>query len=207
MSTSTQTGRIASAEQLRSRFAKAGIEPGTAVISYCGSGVTACHNLLALERAGLGSGRLFPGSWSQWSRDPEPPGGNRHRRLVSTDVGAIRTLCERVLTTSWREGVRSDGVRFGYTSPSPGHYPWQWYWDSCFAAIAWRNFDPARSRRELESLLAAATPDGFIGHTIFWNTPLRGTRRFTYNVTSGRRDDDVQHPAAAAGLGLESRRR
>jgi thiosulfate/3-mercaptopyruvate sulfurtransferase len=43
------------------------------VISYCGSGVTACHNLLALEHAGLGGGRLFPGSWSQWSRDPDRP--------------------------------------------------------------------------------------------------------------------------------------
>jgi thiosulfate/3-mercaptopyruvate sulfurtransferase len=65
--------RIATAEQLTVRFAQAGIEPGTAVISYCGSGVTACHNLLALERAGLGPGRLFPGSWSQWSRDPARP--------------------------------------------------------------------------------------------------------------------------------------
>ncbi|MGH2862804.1 MAG: sulfurtransferase [Solirubrobacteraceae bacterium] len=62
--------RIASAEQLRADFAQAGIGPGTPVISYCGSGVTACHNLLALERAGLGPGRLYPGSWSEWSRDP-----------------------------------------------------------------------------------------------------------------------------------------
>jgi thiosulfate/3-mercaptopyruvate sulfurtransferase len=65
--------RIASADQLRDRFAQAGIEAGTPVISYCGSGVTACHNLLALERAGLGPGRLFPGSWSQWSRDSGRP--------------------------------------------------------------------------------------------------------------------------------------
>lgn len=65
--------RIASPEQLRATFAAVGIEPGTAVISYCGSGVTACHNLLALERAGLGPARLFPGSWSQWSRDPSRP--------------------------------------------------------------------------------------------------------------------------------------
>ena len=54
------------AQDLRSR----GNRAGTPVISYCGSGVTACHNLLALERAGLGPARLFPGSWSQWSRDP-----------------------------------------------------------------------------------------------------------------------------------------
>lgn len=66
-------GRIATPEQLRETFAQAGIVPGTPVISYCGSGVTACHNLLALERAGLGPGRLYPGSWSQWSRDPTRP--------------------------------------------------------------------------------------------------------------------------------------
>jgi thiosulfate/3-mercaptopyruvate sulfurtransferase len=66
-------GRIASPEQLRETFAQAGIEPGSEVISYCGSGVTACHNLLALELAGLGPARLYPGSWSQWSRDPARP--------------------------------------------------------------------------------------------------------------------------------------
>jgi thiosulfate/3-mercaptopyruvate sulfurtransferase len=62
--------RIQSPEQLRATFAEAGIEAGTPVVSYCGSGVTACHNLLALEHAGLGPGRLYPGSWSEWSRDP-----------------------------------------------------------------------------------------------------------------------------------------
>jgi thiosulfate/3-mercaptopyruvate sulfurtransferase len=66
-------GFIADADRLRERFEEAGIKPNTAVISYCGSGVTACHNLLALERAGLAPARLFPGSWSQWSRDPERP--------------------------------------------------------------------------------------------------------------------------------------
>ncbi len=65
--------RIAGPEQLRATFAQAGIGPGTGVISYCGSGVTACHNLLALEHAGLGPGRLYPGSWSEWSRDPARP--------------------------------------------------------------------------------------------------------------------------------------
>lgn len=66
-------GKVASADELRRTFAAAGIEQGTPVISYCGSGVTACHNLLALERAGLGPGKLYPGSWSQWSRDPGRP--------------------------------------------------------------------------------------------------------------------------------------
>jgi thiosulfate/3-mercaptopyruvate sulfurtransferase len=43
------------------------------VVMYCGSGVTACHNLLALEHAGLPGARIFPGSWSEWSADPARP--------------------------------------------------------------------------------------------------------------------------------------
>jgi len=51
------------------------IGPGGAgrVVSYCGSGVTACHNLLAMSVAGLEGGRLYPGSWSQWVSDPRRP--------------------------------------------------------------------------------------------------------------------------------------
>jgi thiosulfate/3-mercaptopyruvate sulfurtransferase len=58
-------GRLLPVDDLRAR-----LDLGADVISYCGSGVTACHNLLAMEQAGLAPGRLFPGSWSQWSRDP-----------------------------------------------------------------------------------------------------------------------------------------
>jgi thiosulfate/3-mercaptopyruvate sulfurtransferase len=43
------------------------------VVMYCGSGVTACHNLLAMEHAGLPGARIFPGSWSEWSSDPNRP--------------------------------------------------------------------------------------------------------------------------------------
>jgi thiosulfate/3-mercaptopyruvate sulfurtransferase len=66
-------GRLLAPEALRDRFASAGIGPESAVVSYCGSGVTACHNLLMLEHAGLGRGRLYPGSWSQWAADPSRP--------------------------------------------------------------------------------------------------------------------------------------
>jgi hypothetical protein len=103
--------------------------------------------------------------------------------LADLDTGTLRDLCERTLRQNWREGERnSDGVPFTYTCPSPRHYPYQWYWDSCFAAIAWRHFDADRPRQELETLLAAQREDGFIGHTIFWNTPLMGYRKVTYNV-------------------------
>jgi hypothetical protein len=92
---------------------------------------------------------------------------------------------ERVLWQNWVTGSR-EGVRFEYTQPSPGRYPWQWYWDSCFAAIVWRRFEPQRARTELESLLAAQRPDGFIGHTIFWRRPVSPLRLFFYNVPSRR---------------------
>ena len=49
-----------------------GRAPGD-VIHSCGSGVTACHNLLAMEHAGLAGSLLYPGSWSEWSSDPARP--------------------------------------------------------------------------------------------------------------------------------------
>ena len=66
-------GRFLPRAVLRRRFEEAGASGARPVVSYCGSGVTACHNLLAMEYAGLPPGRLFPGSWSQWSRAAERP--------------------------------------------------------------------------------------------------------------------------------------
>jgi thiosulfate/3-mercaptopyruvate sulfurtransferase len=66
------TGRFLPAEVLRERFAAAGVTDGAEVVSYCGSGVTACHNLLSLERAGFAPGRLYPGSWSQYAATGRP---------------------------------------------------------------------------------------------------------------------------------------
>ena len=57
-----------SPEELRAGFARLGVEPGDGprVVCTCGSGVTACHDLLALELAGIRGARLYPGSWSEW---------------------------------------------------------------------------------------------------------------------------------------------
>ncbi len=67
------TGRFLPADVLRERFVAAGVTGDRPVVSYCGSGVNACHNLLALEVAGFAPGRLYAGSWSQYSSDPDRP--------------------------------------------------------------------------------------------------------------------------------------
>lgn len=65
-------GRFKSSEELRAEWDK--ILPDAAkAIMQCGSGVTACHNLLALEVAGLAGAALYPGSWSEWCADPARP--------------------------------------------------------------------------------------------------------------------------------------
>lgn len=70
----TPDKRFKPAAQLRSEWeAELGGQQAQDVVMYCGSGVTACHNLLALEVAGLSGARIFPGSWSEWSADPNRP--------------------------------------------------------------------------------------------------------------------------------------
>jgi len=66
-------GRFRSADELRARFLAAGVVPGEPVAAYCGSGVTATHELLALEVAGFGRGALYAPSWSGWVADPSRP--------------------------------------------------------------------------------------------------------------------------------------
>ena len=92
-------GRLLERAELRERFAAAGVDGERPVVSYCGSGVTACHNLIVLEHAGLGTGRLYAGSWSQWSR-LRPPG--RHG-----GGGMSEPLSATELVAAYRAGERS----------------------------------------------------------------------------------------------------
>ncbi len=66
-------GRFLPPQQLRARFPQPG--PGQELVCYCGSGVTACHNILAAVVAGLPMPRLYAGSWSEWITEPARPIG------------------------------------------------------------------------------------------------------------------------------------
>ena len=67
-------GLFKTSKELKVEFSKLlGATSPTQVVNYCGSGVAACHNLLAMEIAGLPGGKLYAGSWSEWSADPARP--------------------------------------------------------------------------------------------------------------------------------------
>ncbi|MBM3670874.1 MAG: sulfurtransferase [Actinobacteria bacterium] len=66
-------GALLPPDALRDQFAAVGITTADGAVAYCGSGVNACHSPLVMEHAGLGRGRLFPGSWSAWSNQPGSP--------------------------------------------------------------------------------------------------------------------------------------
>ncbi len=69
-----EDGRFRTPQELRAAFqALLGDRAPTDLVHQCGSGVTACHNVLAMEVAGLAGSRLYPGSWSEWCADPRRP--------------------------------------------------------------------------------------------------------------------------------------
>ena len=67
-----EDGRFKSRQELRERFAEVGVDAEEGAVVYCGSGVNACHNLFAMELAGVKNVRLYEGSWSDWSSRDAP---------------------------------------------------------------------------------------------------------------------------------------
>jgi len=111
------------------------------------------------------------------------------RVLGPAAAAQLRALAHRTLRANWREGRRRGGGEpYAFTCPAPPRYRHQWHWDSCFHAIAWRRFHPARAREELRTVLRAGRPDGFLPHTVFWDRPARWRRAPLYATARTRGD-------------------
>ena len=75
----------------------------------------------------------------------------------------------RALLLANTQTGESGGRRFRFSVPSPGAYPFQWFWDSCFHAVVWSRLDAERAADELRGLLAWQADSGLIPHVVFWN--------------------------------------
>src|SRR5581483_10558043 len=82
------------------------------------------------------AGAPLPRRAARGAQRARPARHAAHGRLTAGLADRVRSTLER----NWVEGER-EGTRYAYTRPSPSRYPWQWYWDSCFAAISWRRFE------------------------------------------------------------------
>ena len=81
----------------------------------------------------------------------------------------LEEAARKILLGNLRRGVADwNGKEFNFVCPSLTGYPFQWFWDSCFHAIALLHLDPEQAKAEMRTLMSAALPDGFIPHIIFW---------------------------------------
>ena len=75
----------------------------------------------------------------------------------------------RILLSNLRRGIADwNGREYSFVCPSLTGYPFQWFWDSCFHAIALLHLDPEQAKAEMRTLMSGAQPSGFIPHIIFW---------------------------------------
>ncbi len=94
----------------------------------------------------------------------------------------MRRAAIEVLERNRRRGITAWGEPYDFVCPSPTHYPFQWFWDSAFHAIALCHVDTGQAVRELRGLIRAARPDGFIPHMILWEKAAHRTALDRYNV-------------------------
>jgi len=85
------------------------------------------------------------------------------------DRAALEEGAKRILLTNLRQGVADwNGQVYSFVCPSLTGYPFQWFWDSCFHAIALLHLDPDQAKAELRTLMSGALSNGFMPHIIFW---------------------------------------
>jgi len=88
---------------------------------------------------------------------------------AEVDISAVAREARRVLGANRQSGVSAwDGRKYNFVCPSSSSYPFQWFWDSSFHAIALLCVDPEAAKQEIRCLLQGAQPDGFIPHMLLW---------------------------------------
>ena len=99
------------------------------------------------------------------------------------------------------------GLQYDFVCPSTGTYPFQWFWDSCFHAVALSHVDRERARTELRSLLANAQPDGFVAHVTFWQRERFEALLSTYSIAyrTPYLSDCIQPPVLAEATAAAAR--
>ena len=93
---------------------------------------------------------------------------------------------QRVLSTSTnrQEGISQwEGKQFSFVCPSLSTYPFQWFWDSAFHAIALLHLNQELAKQELRCMLHAAQPDGFIPHIVLWQQQHQRAARTEFKIT------------------------
>jgi glycogen debranching enzyme len=89
--------------------------------------------------------------------------------VAPADVARVVAECRRVLSGNRQEGISAWGERhYSFTCPSPSTYPFQWWWDSAFIAIALLHVDVELAKQEVRCLLQGVQPDGFMPHMLLW---------------------------------------
>jgi glycogen debranching enzyme len=119
------------------------------------------------------------------------------------DVSKVAEDARRVLTSNRQRGESEWGRRsYDFVCPSPGSYPFQWQWDSCFHAIALLAVDPELAKQELRCLLQGAQPDGFLPHMLLWEKKYHAEalRRYSIVLADPYYTATVQPPVLARAV-------
>lgn len=129
--------------------------------------------------------------------------------ITSEDVLWVKAETRRVHEVNRQVG-RAEwcGFDFDFSCPSTGTYPFQWFWDSCFHAIALSHVDIAKAESELVSLLKNQHSDGFVSHVTFWQRDEYEALVGTYDIAFRSRhlSDEMQPPLLVEAVHAVARR-
>lgn len=122
------------------------------------------------------------------------------RQAQHSNFERMKTLVAGLYERNRQQGVAPwCGRTYDFVCPSSGTYPFQWFWDSCFHAVALSHLDVKRARSEVRGLLANQQPDGFLGHVTFWQRERYEQMLATYSIAyrTPYLSDCIQPPVLA----------